>query len=58
MQKTRQAKLDDYYAKHPERFVKGPPKAPELPDRVAINPDKPLAIIKPATNEQNSAKAG
>jgi len=62
LQKTRQAKLDDYYAKHPERFVKGPPRAPNLPDAVAINPDKPLATLTstadPAAAELKPGKAG
>jgi putative transposase len=34
----RQATLLATYEKHPERFVKGMPKAPELPDAVWINP--------------------
>jgi len=62
LQKARQAKLDDYYAKHPERFVKGPPRVPELPDAVAINPDKPLATLTSTADataaELKPAKAG
>lgn len=37
--------LDAAYAAHPERFVKGPPKAPALPTAVWINKPKPIAII-------------
>lgn len=33
--------LDEAYAKHPERFVRGRPRAPELPAAVWINPPKP-----------------
>jgi len=35
---SRQATLGNAYAAHPERFVKGPPKPPELPSTVWINP--------------------
>lgn len=35
----RQAALDTYYAKYPERFPKGPPIAVRPPSRVCINPD-------------------
>jgi putative transposase len=34
----RQNVLDAAYAAHPERFVKGPPKVPSLPQAVWINP--------------------
>jgi putative transposase len=34
----RQRALDLAYAKHPERFVKKPPTAPELPGKAWINP--------------------
>lgn len=37
----RQAALDAAYAAHPERFVHGPPKAPEPPSVVWINPPLP-----------------
>jgi putative transposase len=37
----RQAALDAAYAAHPERFVHGPPKAPEPPSVVWINPPPP-----------------
>jgi putative transposase len=33
----RQAVLDAAYLAHPERFHRGPPRAPELPDKVWIN---------------------
>jgi putative transposase len=35
---SREATLGNAYAAHPERFVKGPPKPPELPSAVWINP--------------------
>ena len=35
---ARQKTLDVAYALHPERFVKGPPSAPEVPAMVWINP--------------------
>jgi putative transposase len=37
----RQAVLQAAYAAHPERFVKGAPVSPALPDAVWINPPKP-----------------
>ena len=37
---SRQATLGNAYATHPERFVKGPPKPPELPSAVWINPPR------------------
>jgi len=37
----RQQVLQAAYQKNPERFVKGPPKPPELPKAVWINPPKP-----------------
>jgi len=36
----RQKVLRLAYEKHPERFVKGPPKPPQLPEAVWINPPK------------------
>ena len=39
---TRQATLDAYYAKHPNRFVHGPPKAKGPPLAVSLNPLNPL----------------
>lgn len=35
---AKQAGLDAQYARHPERFVKGPPRAPMPPAEVSINP--------------------
>jgi len=35
---SRQRVLDEAYAAHPERFVKGRPLAPKVPDQVWINP--------------------
>jgi putative transposase len=62
LQKLRQAAMDDHYAKHPERYVNGPPRAEPLPDTVAINPDKPLALLKPAAQaaatERTPVKSG
>jgi putative transposase len=37
VQATRQQALDAHYAAHPERYSKGPPKAP-TPRKVTINP--------------------
>ncbi len=37
----RQRVLDEAYAAHPERFVKGRPIAPKAPDQVWINPPQP-----------------
>lgn len=34
----RQVTLSDFYTRHPERFVKGPPVPAKLPDAVWINP--------------------
>jgi putative transposase len=33
--------LDAAFRAHPERFVKGPPSPPALPDAVWINPPAP-----------------
>lgn len=41
LQVIRQAALDLAYSVHPERFVKGPPRTPQVPLLVAINPDPP-----------------
>lgn len=38
--RRRQNVLQEAYEKNPERFVKGIPTAPQLPDRVWINPPK------------------
>ena len=38
LQTARQRVLDEAYARYPGRFVKGPPKAPEIPAEVWINP--------------------
>lgn len=54
LQATKQAALDAAYARHPERFVHGPPKAKSPPEKVFINP-LPNALVTPAvptgTNE-------
>ncbi len=36
---VRQAAMKQHYAKHPERYVKGPPRVPRPPAVVSINPD-------------------
>ena len=36
--------LDAAYADHPERFVKGPPRAPVLPKAAWINQPKPVVV--------------
>jgi putative transposase len=38
MVKARQQVLDTAYLQHPERFVRKPPQAPQLPEAVWINP--------------------
>lgn len=40
----RQCLLDAAYARHPERFPKGPPKHPALPTEVWINPPEDRAV--------------
>jgi putative transposase len=40
----RQQVLDEAYAAHPERFVKGRPIAPKAPDQVWINPPQPTTV--------------
>lgn len=52
IQLTRQSALDAAYAKHPERFVNGPPTAPTVPEIVAINPDTGDEEAIPASTEQ------
>lgn len=47
---TRQATLDAAYARHPERFVNGPPTTPKPPQAVWINP--------PRTPEQDAPVTG
>jgi putative transposase len=39
--KAKQLALDAAYAKHPERFVAGPPRVAMPPERVVINPLTP-----------------
>ena len=46
---TRQAAMDAAYQRHPERFVKGPPRVRRPPARVTINPIDP-ASPKPLTD--------
>ena len=40
----RQAAMDDYYNRHPQRFPHGPPMAKRPPARVAINPDDGVTV--------------
>ncbi len=49
MVKARQQVLDMAYAQHPERFVRKPPAAPQLPQAVWINPPAHIAA-----NEEES----
>jgi putative transposase len=42
VREQRQQILQAAYVAHPERFVKGPPLLPPLPDAVWINPPQPL----------------
>ena len=51
----RQAVLQQAYAAHPERFVKGPPTVPQLPTAVWINPPQPTIPQQPADVEQAAA---
>ena len=46
----RQAVLLTAYQQHPERFVNGPPKPPQLPAAVWINPPKPAQAEGNATD--------
>ena len=39
-QRVRQRALDQFWKQHPERFVRGRPQAPSLPDQVWINRPK------------------
>ena len=45
-----QSVLEAAYAAHPERFVRGPPRAPELPKAAWINP--PKAAAAPSESEK------
>ena len=56
IQKVRQAALDARYAQTPERYVNGPPRAPEVPSVVSINPEKPVAVISPNVVNQPPEK--
>ena len=47
----RQHVLDDAFAAHPERFVKGRPIAPKAPDQVWINPPQPVPLTDIAPTE-------
>lgn len=42
----RQAAMNEAFARHPERFVAGPPKVPALPKAVWINPPENRAEIE------------
>lgn len=47
IQRVRRSTLDAAYAAHPERFVKGPPKPPSVPDEVWINRPTEKTITTP-----------
>jgi putative transposase len=47
----RQRVLDEAYAAHPERFVKGRPIAPKAPDQVWINPPQSVTMTGTAPAE-------
>jgi putative transposase len=51
----RQAVLQQAYTAHPERFVKGAPKLPQLPTAVWINPPKQGAEPRSAAKERSLA---
>ena len=47
---ARQQTLQAAYTVHPERFVKGAPKAGRVPDAVWINPPKAAGPLDPTTH--------
>ena len=51
---TRQRRLDDHYAKHPERYVNGPPQVPSLPKAVWINPPEDRSRAEMAISGSSS----
>jgi transposase InsO family protein len=51
----RQTVLDASYREHPERFHKGPPRAPELPTRVWIN--RPPSTIETQEDQPSTRTA-
>jgi putative transposase len=55
----RQAALLSAYAKHPERFVAGPPRVPKPPPRVLINPsdEQPLVTATQLLNAREEELA-
>jgi len=58
LQLVRQSTLDAAFATHPERFVNGPPRAPELPRAAWINPPAlPGEPITPGPTEPMKAGA-
>jgi len=58
----RQEVLDAAYGKIPQRFVRKPPKAPELPSAVWINPplktDKPIQLVEQTHSEAAPERIG
>jgi putative transposase len=50
---TRQQALDNAYARHPERFVAGPPRVAMPPEKVVINPVTPEELEQGASAEVN-----
>jgi putative transposase len=59
VQAQRQQVLAAAYTRHPERFVKGPPLAPSVPQAVWINPPQDTAFSAAASRElQPGAQPG
>ena len=50
---TRQAALDRQYQRHPERFVKGPPRTTLPPEQMSINPVAPDEAGTPESRAVN-----
>jgi putative transposase len=50
---TRQAALDRQYQRHPERFVKGPPRTILPPEQMSINPVAPDEAGTPESRAVN-----
>jgi putative transposase len=51
--KVKQQALDQFYLRHPERFVAGPPRVAMPPDKVVINPLTPEELDQGASAEVN-----
>jgi len=55
IQSVRQAAMDKAYAENAVRFVKGPPKAPSVPESAAINPEPLLLVSEDAQTPSQGA---